>query len=647
MGLLDSLQGSGDFSSDFRQGFRGAMYSPQEQEQLAQSDMRKGYQDAAASGGLDGALDYLERTDPEKALSLRAKQQDLSNSYLQAAMLKTQDQRMQQDIAQQNAEFVAKANDVILRQPSERQQEVYQQMLPLLKQHDPAAPDAFDPQRAQLSVALHQKGSEPTELMKNLGFADTLETQGRGDLASALRSKLTSDGKTVVNVNTAEGAGSKLREGLIASDVADLKGYRDLSVTAQSDLQNISTAKQLLAAGAKTGFGQPQLMQMKAVLKAGGVDVNEKQLGNQQALNGYLKQFNLNLMQKMKGAISDREQEMLAQAAPELGKTPEGNARLMDALEVSANRTIQASEFRRAYLEQNGSARGADSAWANYINSRPALSQDPKTGQIAGVNKAAASNDSWEPFLNKGFSGALSTTQAGLVKDMSPEQIQQVLQVAKQKGKSDDDIRKMMHDINAIKQGATQDSVVKPLAANVQPVVNDPNVYRAFTQLTPKANPTILAAMTNNMDIAVKNGINTPQRQAAFVAQLAHETAGFKTMREYASGKDYEGRRSLGNTEPGDGMKYKGRGFIQLTGKNNYASYGKRIGEDLVRHPELAERPDVAMKIAVAYWNDHNLNAKADKGDLVGISKAINGGLNGLASRAKYYRQAQRIMASL
>src|SRR3990167_11177457 len=92
--------------------------------------------------------------------------------------------------------------------------------------------------------------------------------------------------------------------------------------------------------------------------------------------------------------------------------------------------------------------------------------------------------------------------------------------------------------------------------------------------------------------------INTSQRQAAFLAQIAHESGSLRYVRELASGEAYELRSDLGNTEPGDGPRYKGRGFIQVTGRANYQACGDALGVDLVGSPELLERPDFAFRLA-------------------------------------------------
>lgn len=138
--------------------------------------------------------------------------------------------------------------------------------------------------------------------------------------------------------------------------------------------------------------------------------------------------------------------------------------------------------------------------------------------------------------------------------------------------------------------------------------------------------------------------INTPQRQAAFLAQLAHESVELRYFEEIASGQAYEGRRDLGNTQPGDGRRYKGRGPIQLTGRANYRDAGRALGLDLEGNPPLAAEPRVGFRTAGWYWTTRDLNRLADKGDFVGITRRINGGTNGLADRQRYYATARRAL---
>lgn len=139
-------------------------------------------------------------------------------------------------------------------------------------------------------------------------------------------------------------------------------------------------------------------------------------------------------------------------------------------------------------------------------------------------------------------------------------------------------------------------------------------------------------------------GITTPARRAAFLAQLGHESGGLRYMEEIASGAAYEGRRDLGNTQPGDGRRYKGRGPIQLTGRANYREAGRALGIDLENHPERAADPDVAFRIATWYWQSRGLNGLADQGNFREITRRINGGYNGLADREQYWARARQVL---
>ena len=137
--------------------------------------------------------------------------------------------------------------------------------------------------------------------------------------------------------------------------------------------------------------------------------------------------------------------------------------------------------------------------------------------------------------------------------------------------------------------------------------------------------------------------IDTPMRMAHWLAQIAHESAELRYTKELASGKAYEGRKDLGNTQKGDGVRYKGRGLIQITGRANYAAYAKFCGYDVVAKPELLEQPVGAVKSAMWYWQTRGLNAWSDKDDVLTITKRINGGLNGLASRKAYLARAKQV----
>lgn len=163
--------------------------------------------------------------------------------------------------------------------------------------------------------------------------------------------------------------------------------------------------------------------------------------------------------------------------------------------------------------------------------------------------------------------------------------------------------------------------------------------------IAPNGRADLLQAIVVNSPVLFPQyGITTERRVCHLLAQLAHESAGFQTLEEYASGAAYEGRKDLGNTVKGDGVRFKGRGYIQLTGRANYTNYGKRIGVDLVTNPSLAAVPKNALKLALEYWAAKGLNNLADRDDLVGITRKINGGTNGLKDRQAYLTRAKKVI---
>lgn len=131
--------------------------------------------------------------------------------------------------------------------------------------------------------------------------------------------------------------------------------------------------------------------------------------------------------------------------------------------------------------------------------------------------------------------------------------------------------------------------------------------------------------------------IDTPRRQAAFLAQIAHESGSLKYVKEIANGSAYEGRKDLGNTSSGDGVKYKGRGLIQITGKVNYRACGLALGLDLIASPELLETPENASRSAAWFWRWKNLNQYADSDRFGSLTRVINGGFNGIDDRIRHW----------
>lgn len=142
--------------------------------------------------------------------------------------------------------------------------------------------------------------------------------------------------------------------------------------------------------------------------------------------------------------------------------------------------------------------------------------------------------------------------------------------------------------------------------------------------------------------------IYTAPRLAAWLAQLAHESGGLHYTQEVwgptAAQQRYEGRQDLGNTHPGDGYRYRGRGLLQITGRANYARCSLGLYGDanvLLDEPQRLEQPLDACRSAAWYWHERNLNALADAEDYLAITRRINGGTNGWHDRLAYYQRAR------
>jgi putative chitinase len=142
-------------------------------------------------------------------------------------------------------------------------------------------------------------------------------------------------------------------------------------------------------------------------------------------------------------------------------------------------------------------------------------------------------------------------------------------------------------------------------------------------------------------------GITTRLRIAHFLAQTCHESAGFRTTEEFATGDAYENRRDLGNVQPGDGRRYKGRGLIQLTGRANYTKFGNEMGIKLVENPEQAAEPKLSLRIACEFWKSSSINNACDQDDLIRVTKLINGGTNGLDDRRALTTKAKTAIARI
>lgn len=167
-----------------------------------------------------------------------------------------------------------------------------------------------------------------------------------------------------------------------------------------------------------------------------------------------------------------------------------------------------------------------------------------------------------------------------------------------------------------------------------------------------------LAAWMNHW--APQFEVDTAAEWCHFLAQTAHESDSFNTLREYATGAAYEGRKDLGNSQPGDGVKFRGRGPIQTTGRANYYVLGVKIGhpQKFIKNPELLETAQWGVWSSFVFWDSRHLNDAAVMPDntliwtkkhgpllpLKYITYRVNGGFNGLAERTKFYERAKKVI---
>lgn len=172
-------------------------------------------------------------------------------------------------------------------------------------------------------------------------------------------------------------------------------------------------------------------------------------------------------------------------------------------------------------------------------------------------------------------------------------------------------------------------------------ILTKEQLKQIYTEASPKLIDKFIEPLNTTID---EFEINTPQRLNMFLAQIGHESGQLRYVKELASGEAYEGRKDLGNTSPGDGVRYKGRGLIQITGKSNYALLSLALGLPLLEKPEMLEEPLNAARSAGWYYYKKNLNSLADMGMFQEMTKKINGGMNGYADRYKLLQKAMNII---
>jgi putative chitinase len=180
------------------------------------------------------------------------------------------------------------------------------------------------------------------------------------------------------------------------------------------------------------------------------------------------------------------------------------------------------------------------------------------------------------------------------------------------------------------------------------PAIDTSEIHLTLAQLleiAPEADPSKVERLYPHLITTLAEfDLNTPLRQAHFLAQLCHESGAFNYLEELASGEDYEWRDDLGNVEEGDGVRFKGRGLIQITGRTNYGDCGEALGVDLIAHPTRLADDDLACRSAGWFWSTRNLSTFADRDDVDTVTYRINGGYNGYDDRLYYLNGAKAVL---
>ena len=248
------------------------------------------------------------------------------------------------------------------------------------------------------------------------------------------------------------------------------------------------------------------------------------------------------------------------------------------------------------------------------------------------------------PVLRKPYEGLYPAPNLVASRQLVAKRLQQLIDVLK----DDFNPKDVLVDstIRALNNLPPRPTDLEPYAGLYPKAeVNSPVItLDQLTAIAPYSDPKRLTQLLPNLNTTMQRyGITTPLRKAHFIAQIAHESDAFNTNEEYASGADYEGRRDLGNTKACDGVRFKGRGLIQVTGRSNYAACGQALGVDLINNPQRLANFDLACFSAGWYWDTRSLNDYADNDDVIQITRIINGGLNGLGDRQAYLARAKQV----
>ncbi len=248
------------------------------------------------------------------------------------------------------------------------------------------------------------------------------------------------------------------------------------------------------------------------------------------------------------------------------------------------------------------------------------------------------------PILRQPYEGLYTAPNLVALRQLVAKRLQQLIDVLK----DDFNPKDILVDstIRALNNLPPRSVNQEPYAGLYPPTLATPNLLTQdqLSEIAPDSSQSRLNQLLPYLNTTMQRyGITTAMRKAHFLSQTAHESDGFNTNEEYASGAAYEGRRDLGNTKSGDGVRFKGRGLIQVTGRSNYAECGNALGVDLIGNPQRLADFELACLSAGWYWDTRNLNSYVDNDDVIQITRIINGGLNGLDDRQAYLARAKQV----
>jgi predicted chitinase len=264
--------------------------------------------------------------------------------------------------------------------------------------------------------------------------------------------------------------------------------------------------------------------------------------------------------------------------------------------------------------------------------------------------------EGWKDWVaGAALSAAALSANAGGIAYQPVEKGDTVYSIARQNGVSPQEIMKL-NNFNKDTKLKLGQEVKVPDNAKEEPTAKQADKKSEVKKSEPKSAPVTSNAHEKLLiKTATAAGINGTEL-AAFLSQVAHESHDFQSMVEYGGSLDFrkydpkyapKKAKALGNTKPGDGAKYKGRGYIQITGKYNYAKASAALGIDLVGNPSLAEKPAIAAKIAVWFWK-LRVQPKVDNfNDVNAVTKPINPGMRGLEDRKENFKDYKMIVANL